>query len=629
MKDAITIGGLQCSAIINESSSITFDYFFEKMKYLENNEKRIVSFIDFGHASCNIIFSQFTNKTAKVLSVTSERFCGAREFDFLIAKKILSDYKNKFIYNPLEFTKAKVKLINYISKERKFLTVDKKISIDINNLFKGNDLKYNLSREEFEKIIDPSVKKFENLFKDAITQFEKITKYKLKDINNFEIVGKAMYTPIILKSLEGITQKKISNSLYSGECIAKGCAVYAVMSSIFYDIKNIKISNCEHYNPYAITMEFPMMKNNKMIIKQDEIIKKGVNLPCDKTITFTNDQLLNLDIITLKFFYSDNQMLKFLPNKLLNSYDISLKIKKEKEWKLIIRYKLDINCIPQLISAELRQNKIIKEGNKQKIIEVNDNLKVNQSNIVFGISSDVLEKYLNREKYEEKVIQKSRALKNIFDHHIFMSKEKLNEISKNFIINPENINNNSDDDVNNKLINTKKQFEDFITNETKRVKKSINELALDNLSNSGNKNNEIKVKENELNKTFNEINDLNKNKNKNKEQEFFDKIKEENINLKKELEQLRKINSKFPLNLLENEYILVLLVITQDENIIFSLICKNTDKFKKVENKFYENYPQYRSNKGQFIFKNNLLDKKKTLEECRLKNNDIITFRKS
>lgn len=75
MKDAITIGGLQCSAIINESSSITFDYFFEKMKYLENNEKRIVSFIDFGNASCNIIFSQFTNKTAKVLSVTSERFC--------------------------------------------------------------------------------------------------------------------------------------------------------------------------------------------------------------------------------------------------------------------------------------------------------------------------------------------------------------------------------------------------------------------------------------------------------------------------------------------------------------------------------------------------------------------------
>lgn len=433
-----------------------------------------------------------------------------------------------------------------------------------------------------------------------------------------------MYTPIILKSLEGITQEKISNSLYSGECIAKGCAVYAVMSSIFYDIK---ISNFEHYNPYSITMEFPMMKNNKMIIKQSEIIKKGVNLPCDKTITFTNDQLLNLDTITLKFFYSDNQMLKFLPNKLLNSYDISLKIKKEKEWKLIIRYKLDINCIPQLISAELRQNKIIKEGNKQKIIEVNNNLKVNQSNIVFGISSNILEKYLNKEKYEEKVIQKSRALKNIFDHHIFMSKEKLNEISKNFIINPENINNNSDDDVNNKLINTKKQFEDFITNETKRVKESINELALDNLSNSGNKNNEVKVKENELNKAFNEINDLNKNKNK--EQEFFDKIKEENINLKKELEQLKKINSKFPLNLLENEYILVLLVITQDENIIFSLICKNTDKFKKVENKFYENYPQYRSNKGQFIFKNNLLDKKKTLEECRLKNNDIIIFRKS
>ena len=583
------------------------------MKYLEDNENKIVSFFDFGHASCSIIFSQFSNKTAKVLSVTSERFCGAREFDYLISKKILNDYKNKYNYNPLEIPKNKVRLINYISKERKFLTVDKNVSININCLFKGNDLEYNLSREEFEQIIEPSVKKFENLLKDAITQYEKITKYKLKDINNFQIVGKAMYTPVILKSLERITKKQISNTLYNGECLAKGCAVYAIMSSPFYDIN---ISKFEHYNPYAIMMEFPFMKNNEMIKKQIEIIKKGANLPSDKTISFTNNQLPNLDIINLKFFYSDNQMLKFLPNKLLNSYDISLKIKKEKKWKLIIRYVLDINCIPQLISAELRQNRLIKEGNEQKMIEVNNNLKVNQSNIAFGIPSNILEKYLNREKYEEKLIQKSRALKNIFDQHFFKTKENLNKISKDFLINPdENINNNIDDEVNNKLINTKKQFEDFITNETIRVKESINELTLDNLSNSENKNNEVKVKENDL------------DKNKNKEQEYIDKIKEENINLKKEVEQMKKINSKFPLNLVDNEYILVLLVITQDEKVIFSLICKNTDKFQKVENKFYENYPEYNSNNGKFFFKNNLLGKEKTLEECKLRNNDIIIFR--
>ena len=210
-------------------------------------------------------------------------------------------------------------------------------------MFKGNDLEYNLSREEFEQIIEPSVKKFENLLKDAITQYEKITKYKLKDINNFQIVGKAMYTPVILKSLERITKKQISNTLYNGECLAKGCAVYAIMSSPFYDIN---ISKFEHYNPYAIMMEFPFMKNNEMIKKQIEIIKKGANLPSDKTISFTNNQLPNLDIINLKFFCGDNQMLKFLPNKLLNSYDISLKIKKENKWKLIIRYVLDINCIP-------------------------------------------------------------------------------------------------------------------------------------------------------------------------------------------------------------------------------------------------------------------------------------------
>ena len=55
-------------------------------------------------------------------------------------------------------------------------------------------------------------------------------------------------------------------------------------------------------------------------------------------------------------------------------------------------------------------------------------------------------------------------------------------------------------------------------------------------------------------------------------------------------------------------------------------ICKNTDKFNSIENKFFIKYPEYIEDKGSFYRRNNLIDKNKTLEECKLKDNDIIIF---
>ena len=49
--------------------------------------------------------------------------------------------------------------------------------------------------------------------------------------------------------------------------------------------------------------------------------------------------------------------LSWLPNKLLNSYNIHLKKKKEKDWKFALKYILDINCIPKLEKANILESK--------------------------------------------------------------------------------------------------------------------------------------------------------------------------------------------------------------------------------------------------------------------------------
>ena len=105
----------------------------------------------------------------------------------------------------------------------------------------------------------------------------------------------------------------------------------------------------------------------------------------------------------------------------------------------------------------------------------------------------------------------------------------------------------------------------------------------------------------------------------------YNELKNEYIKLKNENKKLKEINSRYPFILLENEYILTLIIISKDEKVLTSLICKNTDEFSKVESRFYQEYPEYLQNKGYFK-SNNLINKNKSLEENKLKNNSIIIF---
>ena len=66
---------------------------------------------------------------------------------------------------------------------------------------------------------------------------------------------------------------------------------------------------------------------------------------------------------------------------------------------------------------------------------------------------------------------------------------------------------------------------------------------------------------------------------------------------------------------------------TKDEKVMFPLMCKNTDKLNKIKEIFFKEFPEYSENNGNFYcHNNNLLKNDETLEECKIKTNDIIIF---
>jgi hypothetical protein len=84
--------------------------------------------------------------------------------------------------------------------------------------------------------------------------------------------------------------------------------------------------------------------------------------------------------------------------------------------------------------------------------------------------------------------------------------------------------------------------------------------------------------------------------------------------------------SQFSFKLSTEEKKISIIFVSFDQNIIYSIICKSTDIFSLVENKFYEKYSEYKILNNYFILNGKKIDKNKSLFENKIKNNDIITI---
>jgi len=65
---------------------------------------------------------------------------------------------------------------------------------------------------------------------------------------------------------------------------------------------------------------------------------------------------------------------------------------------------------------------------------------------------------------------------------------------------------------------------------------------------------------------------------------------------------------------------------TLDENINYHMICKNTDIFKAIENKFYENFCEYKELDVIFLINGKNINKNKSSDENGIHKNDCINI---
>ena len=67
-------------------------------------------------------------------------------------------------------------------------------------------------------------------------------------------------------------------------------------------------------------------------------------------------------------------------------------------------------------------------------------------------------------------------------------------------------------------------------------------------------------------------------------------------------------------------------ITTSDQSINISIKCQKNDKFKVLENKLYEKYPDLKNKKHYYICNGNMIDIEKTIEQNKIIDNDNILY---
>ena len=150
--------------------------------------------------------------------------------------------------------------------------------------------------------------------------------------------------------------------------------------------------------------------------------------------------------------------------------------------------------------------------------------------------------------------------------------------------------------------------------------KKIKELE-DKLNKEKNKNESLEQKIKKL-VSEKKINDNKNNKdNPDSKESLINLILEKD----RELNELKKKLSRYPFELNEGEKMMTVNFLSGNQKIQnYSLICKNSDSFSVLEKKLYEDFKEFYESENYFTVNGNKIHKLKSLDENKIKNNDVI-----
>ena len=307
-KDAGQIAGLEVARIINEPTAAAMAYGLDK----KQNEEKIVVF-DLGGGTFDVSVLELNEddgmKVFEVISTSGDTHLGGDDFDEVLIHHVADEFKKSNGIDLRKDTMALQRLQEACEKAKKELSSRPDTDVNLPFICQDPDgnakhLQMNITRSQFEKLIDPLVERCRKPVETAL----KDAKLSPKDIDEVVLVGGSTRVPMVQQMVKEVFGKDPHKGVNPDEVVAVGAAIQgAVLAGDRKDVLLLDVT------PLTLGIE---TEGGVMT----PLVEKNTTIPTEKKQIFST-AADNQTAVTIQVSQGERKMA--VDNRLLGKFDLT------------------------------------------------------------------------------------------------------------------------------------------------------------------------------------------------------------------------------------------------------------------------------------------------------------------
>jgi len=332
-KQAGEQAGFTVRRIINEPTAAALAYGLNS----DTNQYQKVAVFDLGGGTFDISVLEIGFGVWEVKSTNGDTFLGGDDFDREITNLLVRTYLNEFDHDLRDDPSAMQRMREVAERAKCELSsaLETKIALTFIHKETPNSFQYTLTRQKFESLLDPYLKRIEACCKQALID----ANMPSTDINEVVLVGGSTRTPVIKNLAKKLFSKEPNTSVDPDEVVALGAAIQgAILSGEKKGMVLVDVT------PLSLGIE---TEDDEM----DVLIPRNSPIPCTtkEIYTTTEDEQEEVDVYV---FQGESRNVK--KNRLLGQFVLSgIEPSMAGDPQIEVRFHIDTDGILQVSAKNL------------------------------------------------------------------------------------------------------------------------------------------------------------------------------------------------------------------------------------------------------------------------------------